>query len=531
MNLKTGLLFAALAPALFWPVFFRGETLIAADILAASPVWRAAPGPIRNPYLSDTVEYYYPSEKLYSESVRRGRIPLVNPYLFNGAPVPHGIHIWNSIWPVKLAFLLAFDPVRSYDFFAIFHLWLAGVAFAALARSLGCSPFAAFAAALAYALSGRSMLWLHGHYLMATMAYAPLVFAFRGSTLAALPLAGLFFTNPHAGIAVSAAVLFMEPRSWKAVAGALLLSAVVCIPLAAAVLGGVRHPTGEARFFYADGWRCWGLLAGLVVPGAGMGSMAPNEYNVYLGLLPLAGAILGVRRARPFAILAGVALAAATLWPLPVWLAPVSFSLPTRWLFLFTLGGCVCFACALDRLPSRRWMQAAVLALVLADLVPRFVSYNATSDPSILRERPPAVAALRGRTGWVLGANPTLGRPVLPPLSLFGVESIQGYDVMVPRAQAKAIEGAGEVSGGRVITLTRPESPVLDELGMKYLLTDAPLAVTRYREVYSGSVRVYENPSARDVPPRVADRRPLWAGLAVTLLGCILVPLVAWRWP
>ena len=50
-----------------------------------------------------TVEFYYPSEKIASESLRRGELPMVNRYVFNGTPVPHGIHIWNSVWPVKLA--------------------------------------------------------------------------------------------------------------------------------------------------------------------------------------------------------------------------------------------------------------------------------------------------------------------------------------------------------------------------------------------------------------------------------------------
>src|SRR6185295_3513894 len=141
-----GLLFAALTLALFWPVLFKGETLIAGDVLATSPVWRASAPPPKNPWLCDTVEYYYPSEKLASEALRRGELALVNPYIFGGAPVPHGVHIWNSVWPVKLAFLALFDPVRSYDFFALFHFWLAGVAMAAFLAGLGRGHFAAMMA-------------------------------------------------------------------------------------------------------------------------------------------------------------------------------------------------------------------------------------------------------------------------------------------------------------------------------------------------------------------------------------------------
>ena len=35
-----------------------------------------------------------------------------------------------------------------------------------------------------------------------------------------------------------------------------------------------------------------------------------------------------------------------------------------------------------------------------------------------------------------------------------------------------------------------------------------------------GSVRVFENPHALDVPPRSISKTPLWIGLALTLIGC-----------
>jgi hypothetical protein len=526
---NTGAAFAALAAVLFAPVLFAGRTLIATDFLEAHPLWRAVPRTVRNVHLSDSIEYYYPCERLYSEAAREGRLPLTNPYLFNGSPIPHGAHAWNSVWPVKLAFLWLFDPVKSYDLYAIAHWWLAGVAFFALLRGLGLGPFAAFAGALAYAFSSRSMVWLHGHYLMPTLAYAPLAFlgALRRSPLAAVPLAGLFFTNPHAGIAVSIVLLCWQPRSWRAVLSAVLMAGVALVPLWAAVKQGVRDPAAEANWFYRDGWRCWLLLGGLVAPGAFNGAMPFNEHNAYIGLMPLGLAVLGVRRERFFAALAGIALAVATCWPIPRWITPVSFSLPTRYLFLFTLGACVCFARGLEGIPLRPWMKAAAIAIVLADLAPRFWDYNRSSDPAILHERPAAAEAIRGRCGVVLADRPGIGRHFFPPLSLLGIPSVQGYDTMVPRAQVEAVGRAGRVGGGRVIVLDDPESPALDALGMKYLVTDAPFRPRRFRLVHDGSVRVYENPGAREVPPRETPKTPYWIGLAVTLAGCLLGGVLA----
>ena len=526
--LHPAVLFLALATALFWRVLFLGETLIATDFLHASPVWTADPRPVREPLHADTIEHYYPAEVLSSAHARRGEIPLSTPYVFNGAPIPHGVHIWNSAWPPKLAFLLAFDPVRSYDLYAIAHWWLAGVAMAAFLRSLGLGAFAAFAGALAYALSGRSAVWLHSHYMMATLAYAPLAFlwARRGSWLAALPVAGLFFTNPHGGLAVGAALLVYRRSSGKAVAAGAAMAGVALVPLAHAILTGIRDTRGEAEYFYRDGFRNWMLLADLFSPGLWQGSMPRNEYNVYVGLLPLAGALATLGRERYWTVLMGVVLAVATLYPLPVWAAPVSFSLPTRYLFLFTIGACVGFARALEQRPMPLWLRTAVVLVVAADLAPRFHAWNRPYDAAPLRERPAVVDVLRdGRVGWVLSEHPQLRRPVTPPLQLFGIPSVQGYHTMVPRAQAEAIQGAGRVLGGRLLELTSPEDPVLDGLGLRYLITDRPFAARRFRLIYEGSVLVYENPAAKPSPPRAPPKSLLWIGLAATLAGaaaCVL---------
>lgn len=517
---RAGILFAVLTVALFWRILFAGQTLIAADLLQTSPIWSAQAAPVKNPWLSDTVEFYYPSEKIASEHARRGQIPLVNPYVFNGAPVPHGIHIWNSVWPVKLAFLLLFDPVRSYDFFAIFHFWLAGVAMLLFLRSLNVGEFAAAAAALAYVLSGRSMLWLHGHYLMPTLAYVPLLFlaARRRSHLGILPVAGLFFTNPQIGLAACAAVFVWDRSTWRFIVPGVLLAAVALVPTAATILQGVRNPREEAGWFYRDGFRSWLWLAGLVVPDRVQGSMPPNEVNTYIGLVPLVGAVLGARRERYFAVLAGGGLALAFLYPLPVWISPFSFSLPTRYLYFFAFGACVCFGRALDRISRRPWIQFAAVPLILVDLLPRFLAWNPAFDPAPLRERPPVLALVEGRTGVHFPDAPT---PFFPPLSLFGIESVQGYGVMVPQAQADAIRGAGEVAGQRLIRLTDPEHPALDALGMRTLIADKRYVSRRYRLVHDGNVRIYRNPHARDVPPRSVSRIPLVVGLILTLLGCI----------
>jgi len=91
---------------------------------------------------------------------------------------------------------------------------------------------------------------------------------------------------------------------------------------------------------------------------------------------------------------------------------------------------------------------------------------------------------------------------------------------MVPRVQADAVRGAGIVAGQRLIRLTDPENPALDHLGMRSLITDKTYESRRYRRVYDGDVRVYDNPYAETVSPRPVSKVPLAIGLMVTLAAC-----------
>jgi hypothetical protein len=71
------------------------------------------------------------------------------------------------------------------------------------------------------------------------------------------------------------------------------------------------------------------------------------------------------------------------------------------------------------------------------------------------------------------------------------------------------------------VKILDPDHPALEALGMRFLIADRPLDLKRFRLVRDGSVRIYENPSAPDVPARPVSKTPLWLGLVVTLVGCV----------
>jgi hypothetical protein len=236
------------------------------------------------------------------------------------------------------------------------------------------------------------MLWLHGHYLMATMAYVPLVFlaAKRRSLLGVIPAAG--FSSPTRSSASPRAPprSLWERWSWRFVVPAILHRGRRAGAAGRRPCPGRARSAGEAGWFYRDGFRSWLWLAGSWRRDGSRARCRPTSTTSTSDSCPLAGAVVGARRERFFAAMAVIALALATLYPLPVWISSVSFSLPTRYLFFFTFGATVCFARALELRPMKAWMEVAVILLVVADLGPRFARWNPGSiPPSSTSGRPP----------------------------------------------------------------------------------------------------------------------------------------------
>ena len=175
------------------------------------------------------------------------------------------------------------------------------------------------------------------------------------------------------------------------------------------------------------------------------------------------------------------------------------------------------------------WVKGGIVLLVLIDLLPPFVAYNATYDPAILHEPPPVVEHIRGRTGWML-RQVRARRPLLPPLSIHGIESIQGYAPVLSRVHVDAVNPAAvDPGGGRTLDIIDPDSPKLEALGMKTLITSEPFELERFRLAWKGSVYVYINDNAPDVKARRTDPFPTQLGLGITLLGCVVLVFLAWK--
>jgi hypothetical protein len=151
------------------------------------------------------------------------------------------------------------------------------------------------------------------------------------------------------------------------------------------------------------------------------------------------------------------------------------------------------------------WQPLAIGVLVL-DLLIAGWGFNPAVDPALLDHEPPVVDFLRQDTSlWRFTTfdphgrktfNANLGWPA-------AFQDVRGYDSVILKQYAdymRIIDQQDELQYNRIAPLTTYgglDSPMLDLLGVKYVLTDpdVPIESPKYRLVYDAEVKVYENPA------------------------------------
>lgn len=157
-------LLALLAMLFFWRPIFEGNA------------WIPAGG-------GDMASMIYPNYHFVSESLKRGELPLWNPYLFCGGPFFADIQT-GVFYPVNLVFWLLVRSVtyESVQWLVVFHFFLAGLFTYVLLCALTTgqqkplSRLAALTGAIAYMFSDIFVTHIGNLNLIAVAAWLPLVF-------------------------------------------------------------------------------------------------------------------------------------------------------------------------------------------------------------------------------------------------------------------------------------------------------------------------------------------------------------------
>ncbi len=148
------------------------------------------------------------------------------------------------------------------------------------------------------------------------------------------------------------------------------------------------------------------------------------------------------------------------------------------------------------------WLFLAAVLIILDVFVANF-GFNASNDPALLDFKPEMVQWLEAQPGFwrITSFAPNGDKPFNANSAwLFDLPDVRGYDSIIPKQYTEymaAIEPQNELPFNRIQPIVNWESlnsPLLDVLGVKYVITSETIDLPKYTEVWQGEgVRIYEN--------------------------------------
>ena len=201
-----------------------------------------------------------------------------------------------------------------------------------------------------------------------------------------------------------------------------------------------------------------------------------------------------------------------------------------QWLNLVKLGLLLLAAGAAVAL-AKRWPRVSVVALLaiaVVDLGHFGYGYYTVSDPDSLQDHLPFMGALDKENPFRVAAYGD--RHIMTPDSgmLLGLQDIRGYDTVIPKQYVEFWRLLEEPSGlpySQINLLTQEsslDSPILDLMNVKYILTADELSRPNYQKVYDGEIKVYRNMDAMERAFVVFDAK--LAGSPEEALGMLSAP-------
>ena len=171
----TGALLLLLIVLLLGAGLRGGKVLLPLDIVMQSwPPWQEPNRPIvvHNFALTDVVDYIIPVKRFMAEAIRRGEVPLWNPYTMAGYPF-----IYNTqgglFYPFSLLYYL-FPWPFAVNTTIVGQLWLGGLFMALYLRRWVRSPWAIWLGVVLFCFNGHMIVWLEWQVVHAAIIWLPL---------------------------------------------------------------------------------------------------------------------------------------------------------------------------------------------------------------------------------------------------------------------------------------------------------------------------------------------------------------------
>jgi hypothetical protein len=120
--MKKVILFYFLLTLFFFSRSIFGKVYLPGDILDQGFISTPRKWKLHNTMIGDVIVIFYPDDVLYNSSLKEGRIPLWNPYVFSGYPV---FESGQSAYmhPLRLILHFLFDPLTAHDLDLFIHLF------------------------------------------------------------------------------------------------------------------------------------------------------------------------------------------------------------------------------------------------------------------------------------------------------------------------------------------------------------------------------------------------------------------------
>lgn len=339
--------------------------------------------PFRNPLITDPVRQQYIWRKLAVDNLKKGSLPVWNPYSFSGTPLVANFQS-GAFYPLNiLFFLLPYNTAWSVlifiqPFFAAFFLYL-------YLRDRRTSPAASFIGSVSFAFSGFSVAWMEWNTVLQTGMWLPLIILAKEKLLNKMTIKWSLilifaeismFLAGHLQVFFYAFIisnLYLAVRFLQLKKGMMIRDSVpfLLTGLAVVIITSVQWlPTlkfilvsardGDQAGFLKEGWFIpWQNLIQFLSPdffgnpatGNYWGVWNYGEFIGYIGIIPLIFALYGlVFRQDKKILFFGTLLFSSIFLSFPTLLAKMPFILklpfistsqPTRLLYVIDLSLCI----------------------------------------------------------------------------------------------------------------------------------------------------------------------------------------------
>ncbi len=172
----------------FWRFFFKGSIPIPADIIVGMYFpwldykWGYTVGvPVKNSLISDVVSLFFPMKSYLISSLKNGRLPLWNPYMFGGYPFLGNIQL-GIFNPTNLFYFVSPVPV-AWGMQIFFQTLFCGLFIYWLLRYLKISKLSSLLGGIVYSFSGFSIIWSQWGSHVFTASFLPLLLLFSSKYL------------------------------------------------------------------------------------------------------------------------------------------------------------------------------------------------------------------------------------------------------------------------------------------------------------------------------------------------------------